>query len=173
MTSQADSEEFAAFVHRHWAALMSAALAVSGNRHDAEDLVQGALTSCYSRWDRIQGDQALAYLRRCIVNAHVSRWRRHRGAELSLAELPERPGHRSDPVTVDERQSLLPLLRALAPRQRAVLVLRYLCDLPDDQIADTLGVSPATVRTQAARGLTNLRAQHELDNQPRPVGGRP
>jgi RNA polymerase sigma factor (sigma-70 family) len=59
---------------------------------------------------------------------------------------------------VDERLALLPALRHVPVRQRSVLVLRYLCDLPDAEIATTLGVSEGTVRSQAARGLDALRA---------------
>ena len=137
---------------------MSIGVAVAGSRAEAEDLVQTALTNAFIRWRRIRRDEALAYLRRSILNANISRWRRHRGAELTLADVPEAPARRPDTDGVDDRQTLLPLLRALPPRQRAVLVLRYLCDLPDDEIATTLGISAGTVRSQAFRGLATLRA---------------
>jgi RNA polymerase sigma-70 factor (sigma-E family) len=149
--------DFEVFVREHWSVLMSIAVAVSGSRAEAEDLVQTALAGAFPRWRRIRHDQALAYLRRSIVNAHISRWRRHRGGELSVAEPPE-PAARTFDHGVDERLSLLPVLRALPTRQRAVLVLRYLCDLPDPEIAATLGISAGTVRSQAARGLATLRA---------------
>jgi RNA polymerase sigma-70 factor (sigma-E family) len=149
--------DFDAFARENWATLMSIGVAVSGSRAEAEDLVQTALTNAFVQWRRIHREQALAYLRRSILNANVSRWRRHRGAELTVADVPEAVPWR--PVTdgVDDRQTLLPLLRALPPRQRAVLVLRYLCDLPDAEIAETLDVSAATVRSQAFRGLATLR----------------
>jgi RNA polymerase sigma-70 factor (sigma-E family) len=157
-TLRRDFEEFA---REHWATLMSIAVTVSASRPEAEDLLQTALTNAFLRWRRIRRESALAYLRRCILNANVSRWRRHRGNELSLAELPE-PAFpdfpRSATAEVDERESLLPALRQLPARQRAVLVLRYLCDLPDDEIAETLGISLGTVRSQAFRGLAALRA---------------
>lgn len=117
-----------------------------------EDLVQTALTSAYARWRRVRPDQALAYLRRSILNAHISRWRRHRGGELSVAEPPEPASSDHEAPGVDERLSLMPALRALPPGQRNVLVLRYLCDLPDSEIAATLGITTGTVRSQAARG---------------------
>lgn len=141
---------------------MSIAVAVSGSRSDAEDLVQTALTNVYPKWRRIRPEDALAYLRRSILNAHISRWRRHRGGELTLAEPlePTDPGDRTS--AVDERLSLLPALRAVPVRQRSVLVLRYLCDLPDAEIAATLGITVGTVRSQAARGLDALRAQVPL-----------
>lgn len=162
-TEAALRRDFEAFVREHWSALMAIGVAVTGSRTEAEDLVQTALTGAYPRWRRIQADQALAYLRRSILNAHVSRWRRHRGGEVVLAELPESVV--ASPATdgVDDRQSVLPLLRRLPDGQRAVLVLRYLCDLPDDEIAATLRISPGTVRSQAFRGLAALRSTTSLD----------
>lgn len=149
--------DFEAFVREHWSALMSIGVAVCGSRAEAEDLVQTALTSAYPKWRRIRREQALGYLRRSILNANISRWRRHRGGEVALIEPPEA---RSATDDVDERESLLPLLRALPSGQRAVLVLRYLCDLPDAEIAATLCISTATVRSQAFRGLATLRSAH-------------
>jgi RNA polymerase sigma-70 factor (sigma-E family) len=158
MSDAAVRHDFEQFVREHWSTLMSIGVAVSGSRAEAEDLVQTALANTYPRWRRIGRDQALAYLRRSIVNAHISRWRRHRGGELSVAEPPDRAEPRAHDRGVDERLSLVPVLRTLPPRQRAVLVLRYLCDLPDREIAATLGISTGTVRSQAARGLATLRA---------------
>jgi RNA polymerase sigma-70 factor (sigma-E family) len=149
--------DFEAFVRQHWSALMSIGLAVSGSRAEAEDLVQTALAGAYPRWRRIRREQALGYLRRSILNANISRWRRHRGSEVMLIEAPDAHSATDD---VDERESVLPLLRALPNGQRAVLVLRYLCDLPDAEIAATLRISTATVRSQASRGLATLRAVH-------------
>jgi RNA polymerase sigma-70 factor (sigma-E family) len=153
-TARAD---FDSFVQQHWATLMSIAVTVCGSRTEAEDLVQTALTGAWARWSRIRRDDALAYLRRSILNAHVSRWRRHRGSEVALAVVPERATPGSPTDGVDDRAGLLPVLRALPERQRAVLVLRYLCDLADDEIATTLGIATGTVRSQAARGLAALR----------------
>ena len=157
--------DFEAFVRENWAALMSIAVAVSPSRTEAEDLVQTALTNAYGRWRRVRRDEALAYLRRSIVNANVSRWRKHRRRETAVAEPPDRLDGRSDTDRVDARESLLPLLRELPAGQRAVLVLRYLIDLPDDEIAETLRISPGTVRSQAARGLAALRARGAKHDQ--------
>ena len=165
MNDAALRSDFEAFARENWSTLMSIGLAVSDSKAEAEDLVQTALTNAFVRWRRIRRDQALAYLRRSILNANVSRWRRQRGAELTMADVPEAQTRRCAHEGVDDRQTLLPLLRALPPRQRAVLVLRYLCDLPDTEIAGTLGISPATVRSQAFRGLAALRS---LASQPVP-----
>lgn len=166
MDDSAVRADFEQFAREHWSTLMSIGIAVAGSRTEAEDLVQVALTGAYVRWRRIRPEQALAYLRRSILNAHVSRWRRHRGSELAVADVPERDrrGSPSDIDGVDERESLLPVLRTLPARQRAVLVLRYLCDLADDDIARTLGITAGTVRSQAFRGLAALRESH-LDRE--------
>jgi RNA polymerase sigma-70 factor (sigma-E family) len=157
MTDAERQAEFTSFVRMHWTQLMTIAVAVSGSRHEAEDLVQTALTNTYGRWHKVREGEALAYLRRCIANAHVSRWRRHRGAELIVGELPDATATDRGVGAIDDRQLLVPLLRELPHRQRAVLVLRYLCDLADDDVAATLGTSAGTVRSQAARGLASLR----------------
>jgi RNA polymerase sigma-70 factor (sigma-E family) len=150
--------DFEAFVREHWSALMAIGVAVTGGRSEAEDVVQTALTNAYPRWRRIRRDQALAYVRRSILNAHISRWRRHRGDEIVLSEVPDRGTDRAATDGVDARESLLPALRRLPSGQRAVLVLRYLCDLPDEEIAATLHISAGTVRSQASRGLATLRS---------------
>lgn len=162
MNDAAAQADFESFAREHWSTLMSIAVAVSGSRTEAEDLLQTALTGAYARWSRIRRDRALAYLRRSILNANVSRWRSNRNTSFSLAELPERADAADSTAvrSVDERVSLLPLLRTLPARQRAVLVLRYLCDLSDAEIGETLGISAGTVRSQAFRGLATLRAHH-------------
>jgi RNA polymerase sigma-70 factor (sigma-E family) len=168
MTDAERQAEFTDFVRTHWSQLMTIAVAVSGSRHEAEDLVQTALVNTYGRWRKIREGEALAYLRRCIANAHVSRWRRHRGVELIVSDLPVSTATDGGVVAVDDRLTLVPLLRELPNRQRAVLVLRYLCDLPDDDIATTLGTSTGTVRSQAARGLASLRRrvrEHDSDDE--------
>jgi RNA polymerase sigma-70 factor (sigma-E family) len=167
MTDAERRAEFTSFVQTYWSQLMTIAVAVSGSRHDAEDLVQTALTNTYGRWPKIREGEALAYLRRSIANAHISRWRRHRGAELTVAETPDSAATDHGPRAVDDRLLLVPLLRNLPHGQRAVLVLRYLCDLSDHDVAATLGTSTGTVRSQAARGLATLRRRHAR-GQPRP-----
>jgi RNA polymerase sigma-70 factor (sigma-E family) len=155
------TDDFDGFVRANWSTLMSIGVAVSGSRAEAEDLVQTALINAYKRWPRIRPEQALAYLRRSIVNAQISRWRRHRG-EFTVAEPPER--HEPDRSSaVDDRLTLLSLVRTLPTKQRAVLVLRYLCDLPDDEIAQTLNCSTATVRSQASRALATLRERQSAE----------
>ena len=156
MAGSPDDASFEAFVAAHGAGLLAFAHALCGDRQDAEDLTQAALASAYARWPRVRPDTALAYVRRSIANGRVSLWRRpwHRDVPVDAADLPvvDAP----DGATAD-RLATYEALRALPRGQRAVLVLRYLCDAPDDEIAAALGVTPATVRSQAHRGLATLR----------------
>ncbi|MFL6140209.1 MAG: SigE family RNA polymerase sigma factor [Frankiaceae bacterium] len=137
-------------------AMLRVAYALTGNVPDAEDLLQTALLKCYRRWDRI--DQPDAYVRRVLVRTYAGRRPRR---EHAAAQLPETVA--ADPHGVDDRDEVLRLLGMLAPRQRAVLVMRYMLDLSDATIALELGVTESTVRTQAFRALARLRAVRDSD----------
>jgi RNA polymerase sigma factor (sigma-70 family) len=109
------------------------------------------------RWRRINGD-AEPYLRKIMYHEHVSWWRRHwRRAERLMAELPERPAGPDLATEANARLLMRAALDTLPPRQRAVIVLRYLEDLSTEQVADLLGCSPGTVGSQASRALATLR----------------
>ncbi|MFG1649184.1 SigE family RNA polymerase sigma factor [Micromonospora sp. NPDC049275] len=149
--------EFTTFVQERGAALLRVAYALAGNQHAAEDLLQNALAKAYARWPRIRGD-AEPYVKRILYHDQVSGWRRRaRRAEVSVAELPERPADRDGGQEADLRLLLLEALRALPPRQRAVLTLRYLEDLSVEQTARLLGCRAGTVASQSARALARLR----------------
>jgi RNA polymerase sigma-70 factor (sigma-E family) len=142
---------------RGWA-LLRFAYVLSGDAHLAEDLVQEVLARMHRRWDRVTAmDHAEAYVRAAIVRQFLS-WRRRRAArEAVLADLPEPPGGPEPQQQVGERDRMWRLLSGLPRAQRAVLVLRFYCDLPDDEIAALLGCGPSTVRSQAARALARMR----------------
>ena len=156
MAGSPDDASFEAFVAAHGAGLLAFAHALCGDRQDAEDLTQAALASAYARWPRVRPDTALAYVRRSIANGRVSLWRRpwRRDVPADAADLPavDGPDDRSS-----ERLATYEALRLLPRGQRAVLVLRYLDGVPDDEIAAALGITTTTVRTQAHRGLVALR----------------
>lgn len=163
---QADADqEFSEFVRgRSTALLRTAVLLTGGDRGHAEDLLQGVLERMYVRWRRIDTSPE-AYARRALVHASVNRWRgRRRRPELPLlgaAGGPEPPAPGDPAATVDLRDALVRELLRLPPRQRAVLVLRYLDDLPEAEVAAALGCSVGTVKSQASRALARLRERSD------------
>jgi RNA polymerase sigma-70 factor (sigma-E family) len=149
-------EDFADFVRAALPGLLRYGHALTGNPHDAADLVQTVLEKVGTRWSRIVRtcDDPRAYVRKAMANTHVSRWRRTR-KETLIAEFPDVPAAPSHDRLEDE-----PVWRALQdlpPRQRAVVVLRYYEGLSETEIADTLGVSNGTVKSQASKALATLR----------------
>ena len=159
---QNSSVPFEDFVRARSAALFRTALLLTGqHRAEAEDLLQGALERAYRHWGRVcrSGDPE-RYVRCILANAATGRWRRlGRRPEYALpADRPAVGDHASD---IAERDFLLRALAGLPPRQRAVLVLRYFCDLPEAEIADALGCSAGTVKSQASRGMARLRESSE------------
>lgn len=157
--------DFSAYLEARQAAFLRTAWALTGNPHDAADLVQNAMAKLYLSWDSVRDHGALdAWVRRVMVNENTSLWRRAwKRRERSTDELPERAV--SDSYDDGETQTLWQLVQSLPPRQRAVLVLRYYEELSEAETARTLGVSVGTVKSQCSRALTALRTRtpHELD----------
>jgi RNA polymerase sigma-70 factor (sigma-E family) len=163
-------DEFAAFVRMRMPALLRFGHALTGNPHDALDLVQAALERTGVRWRSVSRDgrDPEAYVRRAMVNSWVSRWRRLRRESL-VAGVPDRPVAADDGAL--EREPLWQALRELPPRQRAVVVLRYYEDLSEAEIAAVLGVSPGTVKSQASKAMATLRRHLATDDSTRTAGG--
>lgn len=152
-------EDFRSYVAARSPALMRTAYALTGNRADAEDLLQTALAKTYLAWDRIREREALdGYVRRVMVNTQTSFWRRRRVDEHPTGELPERSSGRDATADLDLHDALWTALAGLPKRQRAMLVLRYYEDLSEAEIARVLGCSPGTVKSQASKGMAKLRA---------------
>lgn len=151
---QSTDADFTAFVRERGPALVRIAYTMTGDQQSAEDLVQAALAKAYTRWSRISGD-AEPYLRRIIYNDRVSGWRRRR--EFPVAELPETAAGRAHDHDTTLRLALRQALLSLPPRQRAVLVLRYLEDRSVEETADVLGCRPGTVASQSTRALRKLK----------------
>jgi RNA polymerase sigma-70 factor (sigma-E family) len=155
--------EFEEFVRGRAAALLRSAYLLTSDRHAAEDLVQEVLEQVYLRWRRIHGSPE-AYARRALVNRATNRWRlRRRRPEAPLPEGrdPAGPDHADSVVAY---AAVVDALRELPVRQRAVVVLRYLDDLAEAEVADLLGCSVGTVKSQASRGLARLRAGLETQS---------
>ncbi|MEV0134947.1 SigE family RNA polymerase sigma factor [Dactylosporangium sp. NPDC050688] len=132
------------------------AVMLCGDADRADDIVQAAVTTLYTRWRHVrQVDNLDAYVRRSVVNTFLTE-RRGRWSRVLLTEaLPDRAAAAGQPA--DERMVIRAALRALPPKQQAVLVLRFLCDLPVDEVAELLDCSPGTVKSQTSDGLAKLR----------------
>jgi RNA polymerase sigma-70 factor (sigma-E family) len=133
------------------------AYVILGDRPAAEDVVQEAFCNLFRRWDRLPHTDGLEYyVRASVVNAcrSVLRRRAVRGRRV-LYELPA-PSAESAVLGDVERDDLIRALDLLPARQRETLVLRYYLDLPDDEIARLMSVSPSTVRSAAHRALNTL-----------------
>ncbi len=156
-----DDASFQEYVASRGQALARMAYLLSGSHADADDLVQAALAKAYARWSHISTlDSPDAYVRRILANQHVSWWRSRRRERLT-DQTPEvavgdATANRADADLVRAG------VRALPPRQRAAIVFRYFEDLDDAAIADALGCSVGTVRSQISRALATLRSQCEL-----------
>jgi RNA polymerase sigma-70 factor (sigma-E family) len=149
--------EFDEFAQSRSAALVRYGYVLSGNEHDAADLAQEALARLKSAWPRVRHKaDPESYVRTTMARLHVSWWRR-RQREHPVATLPEQPATDPGIERVEAAQGLWEALAVLPRRQRAVLVLRYYEHLTDDDIANRLGISRGTVRSQASRGLDKLR----------------
>jgi RNA polymerase sigma-70 factor (sigma-E family) len=158
---------FREFVQTRYGDLLRVAYLLTGSEHEAEDLLQGALLRVMRRWHRI--DDPVPYVRRAMINLHVSRWRRQRARELITSVVPDRPVR--DPADqVSERQTLMAALRALPPRTRAVIVLRYWVDLSEAETAALLGCSVGSVKSNASRGLSRLRKALPQPSNPDRLG---
>lgn len=151
--------DFAEFVREVSPRLLRTAYLLNGNQHIAEDLVQEALERACRRWRRIAATEAPeAYVRRIVVNLANDRWRRvGRLRETDHAQVPDRPDPRDDYARLELREQLTEMLGTLPIRMRTIIVLRYLHDMDDAQIADMLGITPGAVRSQLSRGLAKLR----------------
>jgi len=147
--------EYTAFVHTAWASLYRTAYLLLGDHAAAEDLVQTTLAKTYAGWKRVRDVQAAhGYARTTMYNTARSMfrspgWRK----ELASEQLPEK-AYSEDTST---RTDLVDALRQLAPRQRAVVVLRFYEDLSVTQTAEALGITEGTVKSQTSDAMGRLR----------------
>ena len=155
-------EEYAALYAATWPRLYRVAYGVVHDAGRAEDAVQTAMATAYASWDRVRAaERPEAYLRTMVMNEVLGTrrrgwWRLERSGAVPEPAGESRvddPGHR----TVLDRDELWGWLARLAPRQRAVVVLRYFEDLSEAEIAEALGCSRGTVKSQASAALATLR----------------
>jgi RNA polymerase sigma-70 factor (sigma-E family) len=161
-TEEADYREF---VVSRYDALRRVAYLLCRDWHTADDLVSITLGKLYRHWHRARDAQNLdAYVRAMLTRTWLDERRRPWRREDATDSVPEVA---EPPATPTDRVVLLSLLGRLPPRQRAVVVLRYYCDLSVAETADVLGISEGAVKSQAARGLAALRlpAIHQYASQ--------
>ncbi|MER5931570.1 SigE family RNA polymerase sigma factor [Streptomyces sp. NPDC002054] len=161
--SPSSEAEFTAYVQERRAALFATAFHLTGDRHEAEDLLQSALFSTYRAWDRITDKAAVGgYLRRTMTNLHISAWRRRKLNEYPTEELPETVGDSDAMRGTELRAVLWQALTRLPEPQRTMLVLRYYEGRTDPEIAEILGISVGTVKSSIWRSLRRLREDEAL-----------
>jgi RNA polymerase sigma-70 factor (sigma-E family) len=152
--------DFAAYMHARQPALLRTAYLLTGDAHTAEDIVATALAKLYLAWDKVRDRESVdGYVRRIIANETTSLWRRPwRRREVAADVLPERG--REDAYDDGRAAAVWRAVSSLPTRQRAVVVLRYYEELSEAEIADALGISPGTVKSQASRALATLRTNN-------------
>lgn len=159
----ASEAEFTAYVRERRASLYATAYHLTGDRFEAEDLLQSALFSTYRAWHRISDKAAVGgYLRRTMTNLHISAWRRRKLNEYPTEELPETVGEQDAMRGTELRTVLWQALARLPELQRTMLVLRYYEGRTDPEIAEILDISVGTVKSSIWRSLRRLRDDEVL-----------
>ena len=171
--ASADSRlAFGDYVRRRGGILFRTALSLTGNnRADAEDLVQSTLVKTYLSWDRIADTAALdTYVRRVMVNTHISGWRKRRVDEYPTDELPDSPSAGDATRDSDLHDVVQRAIDRLPRQMRAAVMLRFYDDMTEPEVAAALGVSVGTVKSTVARAVAKLRKDAELgaDSPPSP-----
>ncbi len=155
--------EFNDFARQSQGSLMRTAWLLTGSTEAAAELVQAALVKTYVAWPKVRSGTALAYTRRIVANHHVDAWRSTR-REVVTDVLPERI--LPDSTVVDDRDEIQRWLAGLPDAQRRVVVLRFYCDLPERETAETLGISVGAVKSLGSRGLAALRGIADAERLP-------
>lgn len=151
-------QEFADFFAARFDGARRIAYAMCGSWPDAEEIAQTAFVKMYARWAKVRIETVDAYLRTVLTRAFLDTKRRGRAREQVVAELPDTIAPAD--AGPAERLALRAALLTVPPGQRAVLVLRFVADLSVEQVAETLGCSVGTVKSQTSRGLATLRAAY-------------
>jgi RNA polymerase sigma-70 factor (sigma-E family) len=163
--------DFAAYLAARQPSLLRTAYLLTGNRHDAEDLVQVAFAKLYLSWDKVRNQGSMdGYVRRILVNEHNSLWRRawkkrEHTADDSMLHALDTPQH--DTTDDGVGTALWDVVQTLPRKARAVVVLRYYEELSEGETAAVLGISVGTVKSQTSRALAALRERAPQTLNPR------
>ena len=135
---------------------------VTGDRHEAEEIVQDAYLRLFERWDRVaEMEDPEGYLFRTTMNVFRNRYRRATRVVRRAVALES--AHRDDLATVEARDQVVRLLQPLAPRQRAAVLATAILDLSADEAGRLLGMKAATVRALSARARQQIRERIQED----------
>ncbi|KAB2342718.1 SigE family RNA polymerase sigma factor [Actinomadura rudentiformis] len=156
----ADRSDYPEFVASRGEGLLLTAYLLTRNWATAEDLLQEALVKAWRAWPRL-AESPDAYVRKVVVNTYISWWRRWGGEDPS-ADLPERVDGPDEYRSYDDRDAIWQAVGRLPRRQRAVLVLRYYEELTIGEVAEILGCTEGTVKSQTSKALTKLRADESI-----------
>lgn len=157
-----DETEYVEYVTARLPVLHRTAYLLCGDAHCADDIVQTTLTKLYRHWRRAASvDNTDAYVRQMLVRTYLDERRRRWSRVRLMSEAPDRPA----PGTpgIEEREAVNALLAGLPRAQRAVLTLRFACDLSVEEVASLLNCSTGNVKSHTSRGLAALRRRLDLD----------
>jgi RNA polymerase sigma-70 factor, ECF subfamily len=142
---------------------------VTGDLHEAEEVVQEAFTRAAGRWQRLRDyDQPELWVRRVAINLATDGRRRRRRLAV-LAQLKADQAAVVPPISVDGL-AVAAALATLPRRQRQVVVLHYLLDLPVGEVARQLSMPVGTVKSRLARARSALAEQLDVEIE-RPRSG--
>lgn len=151
-------DQYRQFVASRMEPLRRMAYLLCRDWHTADDLVSITIGKLYRNWRRVAGaDNVDAYVRKVLTHAWLDERRRPWRREQTVDELPDQAERGVGEPPVIDRDLLLQLLAELPPRRKAVVVLRYYCDLSVEETAEILGITTGSVKSQAARALQTLR----------------
>ena len=153
---EGSEREYVEYVAARLPSLRRLAYSLCGDEYQADDLVQEAITKLYLSWAKSSRAESLdAYVRVILVRVFLDSQRKGWWRVRLTGTAPD--VRRTVDQSVEERDELHTALAKVPPRQRAVLVLRYLHDLPVESVAEVLGCSAGTVKSQTSHGLKALR----------------
>jgi len=156
------SRTFEAFYQAEARTLFRRLWLVTGNRAEAEELMQDAFLCVWERWDRVGGlDDPLGYLYRTAMNLFRKRYRR---AMLSVRRTVGLAPSNDDFSDADDRHIVRRVLATLPPRQRAALVLTEMLGFTSKEAGDALGVTDATIRSLTRHGRDAFRKVMEVED---------
>lgn len=161
--------DYEAFFAAQHAPLARLAYALTGSRHDAQDLAQEALVRAFERWSTIGAYASPeAWARRVLVNLVYSRTRRRRSETIGLRRLRPVVAPRDGTELSDAAEAFWAAVRTLPPRQAQAVALRYGADLPAVEVAQILDLDPGTVRAHLHAARTRLSAVLHVDADDHP-----